>query len=93
MNEVLRIIVRGRVQGVGYRFFAEDAARKEGVTGWVRNLPGGGVKVLARVNSASKPRFLAALRNGPPTARVENLNIEMLHDDDACPEGEFIIKY
>ncbi|MEE8435432.1 MAG: acylphosphatase [bacterium] len=93
MNEVLRIIVRGRVQGVGYRYFAEDAARNHGVAGWVRNLPGGEVEVLARVNSASKPRFLAALRNGPRMARVENLNVKTLQDDGTCPEGDFTIDY
>ena len=93
MDEVLRIIVRGRVQGVGYRYFAEDAARRQGVAGWVRNLPGGGVEVLARVNSTSKPTFLDALRNGPPMARVASLDIKSLLDDGTCPEEDFTITY
>ena len=93
MNEVLRIIVQGRVQGVGYRYFAEDAARGLGVAGWVRNLPGGEVEVLARVDSASKPRLLAALREGPRMARVERLNVQTLQDDGTCPEQEFLVRY
>lgn len=93
MDEVLRIIVRGRVQGVGYRYFVEDAARSQGVTGWVRNLPGGGVEVLARVDSTSKPTFLAALRNGPPMARVANLEIEWIQDDGTIPVRDFTINY
>lgn len=91
MKEVLRIIIQGRVQGVGYRYFTEDAARRQGVAGWVRNMPGGAVEVLARVDSTTKPTFLAALRNGPPMARVGSMKIELIQDDGTCPEGGFTI--
>lgn len=93
MKEVLRIIVRGRVQGVGYRYFTEDAARKLRVAGWVRNMPGGAVEVMARVDSTSRQNFLDALRNGPPMARVGNLDIESIQDDGSCPERDFTIVF
>jgi len=93
MSEVLRIFVQGRVQGVGYRYFVEDAAQKLGVAGWVRNLPGGPVEVMARVDSTNKPTFLAALRKGPPMARVAPLEIKSLQDDGACPESDFSVRF
>ena len=42
-----RFVVSGRVQGVGYRFFADEAARVEGLSGWIRNLPDGRVEAFA----------------------------------------------
>lgn len=93
MSEVLRIFVQGRVQGVGYRYFVEDAAQKLGVAGWVRNLPGGPVEVMARVDSTNKPAFLAALRKGPPMARVAPLDIKSLQDDGGCPKSDFSVRF
>ncbi len=71
-------IVRGRVQGVGYRFFAERAARDLGVHGWVRNLPDGSVEAVAEGEDEAIARFLARLREGPRGARVETLAEEDL---------------
>jgi acylphosphatase len=71
-------IVRGRVQGVGYRFFAERAARDLGVHGWVRNLPDGSVEAVAEGEDEAIARFLARLREGPRGARVEALAEEDL---------------
>ncbi|HEY1252400.1 MAG TPA: acylphosphatase [Thermoanaerobaculia bacterium] len=68
-----RAIVKGRVQGVGYRFFAERAARECGVRGWVRNLPDGSVEAVAEGDDASVARFLARLREGPHGSRVDSL--------------------
>jgi acylphosphatase len=66
-------IVRGRVQGVGYRFFAERAARDLGVRGWVRNLPDGSVEAVAEGEDEAIVRFLERLRQGPRGSRVESL--------------------
>ena len=68
-----RAIVKGRVQGVGYRFFAERAARECGVRGWVRNLADGSVEAVAEGDDDSITRFLARLREGPYGSRVESL--------------------
>ncbi|HEX9844561.1 MAG TPA: acylphosphatase [bacterium] len=75
MADVVRIVVRGLVQGVGFRYFVAQQARSLGVSGWVRNLPGGEVEVLASLPPAARERFLAALQQGPPASHVEGLEV------------------
>ncbi len=65
-----RVLLSGRVQGVGFRFFAERAAREAGVTGWVRNLPDGGVETVAEGEDRAVQTFLERVRQGPPGSRV-----------------------
>ena len=57
--------VLGRVQGVGFRFFADHVAEKLGVVGTIRNTRNGGVEAVAEGNEATLHEFLAALRRGP----------------------------
>jgi len=64
-------VVSGRVQGVGFRYFTEDQARLEGLSGHVRNLPDGRVEIVAEGDSEAVERFERAVRRGPPGARVE----------------------
>ncbi|MEP6994240.1 MAG: acylphosphatase [Acidobacteriota bacterium] len=71
-----RAIVTGRVQGVGYRFFVEGAARELNVRGWVRNLPDGSVETVAEGDEQQLARFFDRLRRGPRGARVERLSEE-----------------
>ncbi|HEY8550407.1 MAG TPA: acylphosphatase [Vicinamibacterales bacterium] len=71
-----RYLVSGRVQGVGFRFFAQDAALREGVAGYVRNLPDGRVEVFAEGELEAIARLERALWNGPPGARVDDLVTE-----------------
>ena len=66
-----RAIVTGRVQGVGYRFFAERAARDLEVRGWVRNLPDGSVETVVEGEEEAIARYVHLLRQGPRGARVE----------------------
>jgi acylphosphatase len=68
-------VVRGRVQGVGYRFFAERAARELGVWGWVRNLPDGTVETLAVAEDEALRRYFERLRKGPLGARVDAVDV------------------
>jgi acylphosphatase len=89
MSEAIRVIVRGRVQGVGFRFYTEQVARRLGVSGWVRNLPRGEVEVHARVAPEVRERFLAALRRGPPMARVDALHVEPLDPAETLPPRGF----
>jgi acylphosphatase len=73
-----RWVVSGRVQGVGFRWFTLDRAAVEGVTGWVRNLPGGEVEVVAEGEADSMTRFERAIRQGPPRSRVDDVVTEIL---------------
>jgi len=65
-----RAVVTGRVQGVGFRFFAERAAREAGVAGWVRNTEDGAVETFAEGEEASVRAYLEKLKVGPRVARV-----------------------
>ncbi len=71
-----RATVAGRVQGVGYRFFAERAARELGVHGWVRNLPDGNVESVVEGEDEAVSRYLARLREGPRSGRVTDVRVE-----------------
>jgi len=71
-----RATVAGRVQGVGFRFFAERAARDLGVRGWVKNLPDGRVESVAEGESEAVNRYLERLREGPRSGRVTDLRVE-----------------
>jgi acylphosphatase len=71
-----RFVVTGRVQGVGFRYFTHDAALREGVGGWVRNLPDGRVEAEVEGEIAAVDRVEAALRRGPSSARVDHVIVE-----------------
>jgi acylphosphatase len=73
-----RFLVRGRVQRVGFRYFAEEMARIEGINGFVRNLPDGRVEVLAEGDAESVVRFERAIRRGPTGAHVDDVETESL---------------
>jgi acylphosphatase len=76
MRVARRFLLSGRVQGVGFRFFAVDAARREGLSGSVRNLDDGRVEAVAEGDAESVVRFERALRRGPSGARVEHVQVD-----------------
>ncbi|HEY2431483.1 MAG TPA: acylphosphatase [Vicinamibacterales bacterium] len=84
MRTARRFLITGRVQGVGFRWFTHDAAAREGIHGWVRNLPDGAVEAFAEGDAESLQRLEAALRRGPASARVETFVTE-----DHPPAGRF----
>ena len=65
------ILVSGRVQGVGFRWFVREAAQSLGLGGWVRNLPGGEVEIEAQGEPESLSLLMERLRTGHPYARVD----------------------
>jgi len=77
-----RFLISGRVQGVGFRWFAETTASREGLHGWVRNTPDGKVEAMAEGDSDALQRFEHAVRHGPPSARVDAVEV-----DDVPPTG------
>jgi len=72
-----RAVVRGIVQGVFFRAFVRRHARKLGLTGYVRNLPSGyEVEVVAEGDRKALEELLEYLKQGPPEARVDHVNVE-----------------
>lgn len=77
-RRALHLLIDGRVQGVGYRWFARQAGRELGLAGKVRNLPDGRVEVHAAGEPERLARFLDRLREGPPASRVREIVEEEL---------------
>ena len=86
-----RFIVSGKVQGVWFRASARDQALELGLRGNARNLADGRVDVLAVGDEAAIDGFAAWLRQGPPLARVEELERLPAHEDEAPDEGFDIV--
>jgi len=76
-----RYVVRGRVQGVGFRWFVAGQARRLGVRGFARNLEDGSVEVVAQGPADAVEELARALASGPALARVANVeNTDVPHD-------------
>ena len=73
MLERRLIVVRGRVQGVGYRWFVLRRARSLGVAGWVRNCPDGSVELEAQADTATLAVLESMLREGPRLSHVNEV--------------------
>ncbi|MBI4447329.1 MAG: acylphosphatase [Acidobacteria bacterium] len=84
-----RYRVRGRVQGVGFRYFACRVAEQLGVRGWVRNLSSGDVEIHAEGDPASLENFLEQIKQGPRYAVVKNVEIE---EAQAVSYASFFVK-
>jgi len=83
-------VVRGHVQGVGYRFFVLERARTLKLRGYVGNLPDGAVRVVAAGPRRSLELLLESLRKGPFMARVNDVAVTW--GLPATPPGEFGIR-
>jgi acylphosphatase len=88
----LHVVVRGRVQGVGFRWFVRELASELQLGGWVMNRRDGAVEVLADGADAGVARLREALERGPAGAEVERVDVL----DDAGPleptAGRFMIR-
>ncbi len=78
----VKVLVDGRVQGVGYRYFVQKQALRYGVSGHVKNLPGGKVEIDAEGDVDKVRDFLEHCYKGPPMARVD-----LFHRLDVTPYG------
>ena len=74
MNVVRHVIVRGLVQGVGYRAFVESEAHRRGIEGWVRNRRDGIVEALFSGPAEAVEGMIQACRKGPPGSRVDGVD-------------------
>ncbi|MCP2636361.1 acylphosphatase [Microbacterium sp. HD4P20] len=78
----VHVIVRGEVQGVGYRYTMRMVAREAGVTGWVRNRRDGSVEAEFEGTPAAVDEVLAWMAEGPPGSAVASATVQ-----DAAPHG------
>jgi acylphosphatase len=77
-RQAIRLRVRGKVQGVGFRWFTREAARELGVVGRVRNLADGSVEIEAAASDTVLERFKERVRQGPRGGSVDTLEEESL---------------
>lgn len=75
MSTARQVLISGRVQGVGFRWFVRAEAQDLGLAGWVRNLRDGRVEVFIEGREAALEALCAQLRRGPPGARVEAVDV------------------
>ena len=81
----IRFVVRGRVQGVGFRWWTERQAQQLGLTGTVSNLPDGTVEVLAFGPPDRIQQLQASLQEGPPSSHVSDVAAQPLELGHAPP--------
>ena len=89
MKAARHFIVSGRVQGVFYRASTQEKARSLGLAGWVRNLPDGGVELVASGTVAQLDALERWLWQGPPAARVESVTVGA---SDEVDHVDFIVR-
>lgn len=70
-----QIRISGMVQGVNFRYFTQQNAIRLGIRGYVKNLPDGGVEIVADGEKAAINQFVAILWKGPPAARVDAVKV------------------
>jgi acylphosphatase len=70
----LRLVVEGRVQGVGFRYATAREARRLGIDGWVRNTAAGAVEIVVEGEAAAVETLCDWCRQGPPSARVDRVS-------------------
>ncbi len=90
-NKRLHAIITGDVQGVFFRSNTEKRASSLGLTGWVRNNPGGNVEIVAEGEESVLKQFLAWCNEGPEMSRVEKINVKW--EDSTGEFKYFSVKY
>jgi len=87
--ERIHATVRGRVQGVSFRFFVQQNASKIGVNGWVRNRLEGSVELEAEGEKYKLEQLLAVIKQGPRNSRVDEVEVEWLESHQTS--SQFVI--
>lgn len=89
---VLHFLVRGRVQGVGFRWFVQREASELELRGWVRNTEDGDVEIVASGTTEDLSELRSSLRRGPRGARVDNVIEHYLDESEAKDLSAFRIE-
>lgn len=79
-----RVLISGMVQGVFFRAYTRDAARRAGVTGWVRNLPDGRVEAVFEGEAEQVAHVVQWCRGGSPGSRVSHVEVT-----EEAPRGDY----
>jgi acylphosphatase len=90
-QKTIRAVVSGRVQGVFFRAYTQEAALRYGVKGWVRNLPDGSVEALVSGDAERVDRMIAWLHQGSPMSQVSRVTLEERETDERF--DDFAIRY
>jgi len=78
--ETLRILLSGRVQGVGFRYFTEDRAFEHNIKGYVRNTRDNKVEVVCQGLKKDLDKFISEIKRGPAFSHVTGFNIQKIND-------------
>jgi acylphosphatase len=89
---VLHFLIRGRVQGVGFRWFVQREASELELRGWVRNTEDGDVEIVAAGEAEDLNELRASLRRGPRGARVDHVIEHRLEEAEAAELSAFRIE-
>ena len=84
-TRTVRVLIEGRVQGVGFRYWTEAVASRLGLSGWVRNCRDGSVEAVFSGPADAVAEMLDLCRQGPPSSRVDRIAIA--EQDDPSPDG------
>jgi len=86
LQSIRHVVIRGRVQGVGYRAWTEYAALERGLAGWVRNRRDGSVEAVFAGSADAVEQMIEACRHGPPGARIDAI------DQREATPGDFALR-
>ncbi len=81
----VRVTIRGRVQGVGFRYSLQHVAEQHGVSGWCRNQRDGTVEAVFAGAAEAVDQVLAWCRQGPPMARIDEVQTQPADDEPIWP--------
>jgi len=79
--KAVHMTARGRVQGVGFRFFVRERSVSYGIKGWIRNRPDGSVEIHAEGDKGKLSQFIANVREGPVFGHVSELLVEWIEPE------------
>ncbi|MFA6957391.1 MAG: acylphosphatase [Thermoanaerobaculia bacterium] len=91
MKEIRHIRIHGKVQGVGYRFYATRVARRLGLKGWIQNLRDGSVEAMVEGEPPKIDEWITEIKEGPRYAEV--VRIDQERRDGAGPLADFDVKF
>ncbi|MBU2560934.1 MAG: acylphosphatase [Nanoarchaeota archaeon] len=89
----VRMVIKGKVQGVFFRDFAKQNANKLGIVGYAKNLKNGCLEIVAQGEEKKLNDYIILCKRGPIFAKVENTELNYEDVDDSEEEGYFDIRY